>query len=109
MVACLITSRFGVQLLPEFQRPHLVMRESRQEAAECCQPVTDAATVFLLLLYCILNSLAEFLMKAFTSFRELIGVGVGVLIVADRQSTTSSGYRASLWDPRPDFMLFFFC
>jgi hypothetical protein len=32
--------------------------------------------------------------------------GVGVL-AADRQST-SSGYRASLWDPWPDFILLFF-
>jgi hypothetical protein len=26
-------------------------------------------------------------------------VGVGVLVAADGQSTSSSGYRASLWDP----------
>jgi hypothetical protein len=37
-----------------------------------------------------------------------VGVGVGVLLAADRQSTSSSGYRASLWDPRPDFIMFFF-
>jgi hypothetical protein len=37
-----------------------------------------------------------------------IGIGVGVLLAADRQSTSSSGYRASLWDPWPDFILFFF-
>jgi hypothetical protein len=30
-----------------------------------------------------------------------IGVAVGVL-AADSQSTSSSGYRASLWGPRPD-------
>jgi hypothetical protein len=35
-------------------------------------------------------------------------VGVGVLIATDSQSTSLSGYRASLWDPRPDFILFFF-
>jgi hypothetical protein len=27
------------------------------------------------------------------------GVGVGVLLAADSQSTSKSGYRASLWDP----------
>jgi hypothetical protein len=27
------------------------------------------------------------------------GVGVGVLLAADSQSTSTSGYRASLWDP----------
>jgi hypothetical protein len=27
------------------------------------------------------------------------GVGVGVLLAADSQSTTKTGYRASLWDP----------
>jgi hypothetical protein len=27
------------------------------------------------------------------------GVGVGVLLAADSQSTSSSGYQASLWDP----------
>jgi hypothetical protein len=37
-----------------------------------------------------------------------VAFGVGVLIAADRQSTSSTGYRASLWDPRPDFILFFF-
>jgi hypothetical protein len=26
-------------------------------------------------------------------------VGVGVLLAADRQSTSSSGYRVSFWDP----------
>jgi hypothetical protein len=26
-------------------------------------------------------------------------LGVGVLLAADSQSTSSSGYRASLWDP----------
>jgi hypothetical protein len=35
-------------------------------------------------------------------------VGVGVLLAADSQSTSSSGYRASLWDSWPDFILFFF-
>jgi hypothetical protein len=33
-----------------------------------------------------------------------IGVGVGVLLAADSQSTSKSGYRASLWDPSPDFI-----
>jgi hypothetical protein len=28
-----------------------------------------------------------------------IGGGVGVLLAADSQSTSTSGYRASLWDP----------
>jgi hypothetical protein len=28
-----------------------------------------------------------------------VGVGVGVLLAADSQSTIKSGYRASLWDP----------
>jgi hypothetical protein len=28
-----------------------------------------------------------------------VGVGIGVLLAADSQSTSSSGYRASLWDP----------
>jgi hypothetical protein len=36
------------------------------------------------------------------------GVGVGVLLAADSQPTSSSGYRASLWDPWPDFILFIF-
>jgi hypothetical protein len=35
-------------------------------------------------------------------------IGVGVLLAADSQSTSSSGYRASLWDPLPDFILLFF-
>jgi hypothetical protein len=35
------------------------------------------------------------------------GVGIGVL-EADSQSTSSSGYRASLRDPWPDFILLFF-
>jgi hypothetical protein len=34
--------------------------------------------------------------------------GVGVLLAADSQSTSKSGYRASLWDPWPDFIFFFF-
>jgi hypothetical protein len=37
-----------------------------------------------------------------------IGVGVrvrvGVLLAADCQSTSKSGYRASLWDPWPEFV-----
>jgi hypothetical protein len=37
-----------------------------------------------------------------------VGVGVGVLLAADSQSTSKSGYRASLWDPCPDFILLFF-
>jgi hypothetical protein len=36
------------------------------------------------------------------------GVGVGVLLAADSQSTSTSGYRASLWDPWPDFILLVF-
>jgi hypothetical protein len=34
-------------------------------------------------------------------FRETVAVycGVGVLLTADSQSTSISGYRASLWDP----------
>jgi hypothetical protein len=35
-------------------------------------------------------------------------IGVGVLLAADSQSTSSSGYRASLWDPWPDFIFLFF-
>jgi hypothetical protein len=35
-------------------------------------------------------------------------VGVRVLLAADSQSTSSSGYRATLQDPRPDFSLLFF-
>jgi hypothetical protein len=34
--------------------------------------------------------------------------GVGVLLAADSHSTSSSGYRASFWDPWPDFILLFF-
>jgi hypothetical protein len=34
--------------------------------------------------------------------------GVGVLLAADSQSTSSSGYRASFWDPWPDVILLFF-
>jgi hypothetical protein len=37
-----------------------------------------------------------------------LGFGVGVLLAADSQSTNKSGYRASLWDPWPDFILLFF-
>jgi hypothetical protein len=33
------------------------------------------------------------------SFSAAFGVGVGVLLAADSQSTSASGYRASLWDP----------
>jgi hypothetical protein len=33
---------------------------------------------------------------------------VGVLLAADSQSTSSSGYRAILWDPWPDFSLLYF-
>jgi hypothetical protein len=32
----------------------------------------------------------------------------GVLLAANRQSTSSSGYRASLWDPWPHFILLLF-
>jgi hypothetical protein len=35
-------------------------------------------------------------------------VGVGVFLAADVQSTSKSGYRASLWNPLPDFILLFF-
>jgi hypothetical protein len=38
----------------------------------------------------------------------VILLGVGVLLAADSLSTSSSGYRASLWDPKPDFILLFF-
>jgi hypothetical protein len=37
-----------------------------------------------------------------------VGVGVRVLLAADSQSTSKSGYWASLWDPSPDFSLLFF-
>jgi hypothetical protein len=33
---------------------------------------------------------------------------IGVVLAADSQSTSASGYRASLWDPWPDFILLFF-
>jgi hypothetical protein len=33
---------------------------------------------------------------------------VVVLFAADSQSTSKSGYRASLWNPWPDFILLFF-
>jgi hypothetical protein len=42
------------------------------------------------------------------SVESNLGVGVGVLLAADSQSTSSSGYWASLWDPWPDFSLLFF-
>jgi hypothetical protein len=29
----------------------------------------------------------------------ILDIGVGVLLAADSQSTSKSGYRASLWDP----------
>jgi hypothetical protein len=35
-------------------------------------------------------------------------LGVGVLLAADSQSTSKSRYRASLWDPWPEFILLFF-
>jgi hypothetical protein len=38
----------------------------------------------------------------------IIGVLVRVLLAADSQATSSSGYRASLLDPWPDFSLLFF-
>jgi hypothetical protein len=44
----------------------------------------------------------------FTFTAYCLLVGVGVLLAADSQSTSSSGYRASLWDPWPDFILLFF-
>jgi hypothetical protein len=37
-----------------------------------------------------------------------LDLGVGVLLAADSQSPSSSGYRDSLWDPWPDFILLFF-
>jgi hypothetical protein len=37
-----------------------------------------------------------------------VASGVGVLLAADSQATSSSGYWASLWDPWPDFSLVFF-
>jgi hypothetical protein len=37
--------------------------------------------------------------------RVVAHVGVGVLLAAYSQSTSTSGYRASLWDPWPDFIL----
>jgi hypothetical protein len=39
---------------------------------------------------------------------SISGRGVGVLLAADSQSTSKSGYRASIWDPWPDFILLFF-
>jgi hypothetical protein len=33
---------------------------------------------------------------------------VGILLAADSQTTSASGYRASFWDPWPDFSLLFF-
>jgi hypothetical protein len=34
-----------------------------------------------------------------TPYQFFFVVAVGVLLAADSQSTSSSGYRASLWDP----------
>jgi hypothetical protein len=39
---------------------------------------------------------------------EISILGAGALLAADRQSTSSSGYRASFWDPWPNFILLFF-
>jgi hypothetical protein len=41
-------------------------------------------------------------------YRNSVRVRVPVLLAADSQSTSSFGYRASLWDPWPDFILLFF-
>jgi hypothetical protein len=38
----------------------------------------------------------------------ILDIGVGVVLAADSQSTSKSGYRASLWDPWPDLSLLFF-
>jgi hypothetical protein len=44
--------------------------------------------------YCATNCITYF-----TRFRNEIGVVVGVVLAADSQSTSASGYRAFLWDP----------
>jgi hypothetical protein len=48
------------------------MREGSHETVECHQHSSEAAAMFLLLLYCSLTSLAEFIMEASASFREFI-------------------------------------
>jgi hypothetical protein len=50
----------------------------------------------------------KLLYNCFSSADHIHGVGVGVLLAAYSQSTSSSGYQASLWDPWPDFILLFF-
>jgi hypothetical protein len=57
----------------------------------------------------LINSGATYFLPflTFHIFCSLPYRAVGVL-AADSQSTSTSGYRASLWDPWPDFILLFF-
>jgi hypothetical protein len=57
--------------------------------------------------YSSLPDFARFRFRLLGVYR-IVGVGVGVLLAADSQSTSSPGYRASLWDPWPDVILLFF-
>jgi hypothetical protein len=41
-------------------------------------------------------------------YEGMCSSGVGVLLAADGQATSKSGYRASLWDDWPDFIFLFF-
>jgi hypothetical protein len=50
---------------------------------------------------------SSLLLRSYAADQNTRHRGVGVL-AADSQSTSSSGYRASLWDPSPDFSLLFF-
>jgi hypothetical protein len=67
------------------------------------RPIFLSLRDFLLDSYCLLCCSAFYDERTGLQF-----TGVGVLLAADRQSTSSSGYRASLWDPSPHFILLFF-
>jgi hypothetical protein len=67
------------------------------------RPIFLSPWDFLLDSYCLLLYSA-----LFDTSNNYLNTGVGVLLATDSQSTSSSGYRASLWDPWPDFILFFF-
>jgi hypothetical protein len=65
---------------------------------------TGLRTIF----YCLkFETPATWRTRSLNLYRSL-KIGVGVLLAADSQSTSKSGYRASLWDPWPEVSLLFF-
>jgi hypothetical protein len=45
------------------------------------------------------RNLLRFVSLLLSDQQKVLALGVGVLLAADSQSTSSSGYRASLWGP----------